>query len=80
MQKIEKNLHRILLLYYYNNTLAGRGKNPERFFMSFRLFRYRINNVLNCILVEMALLLERKPGAENSGHTKFFRPIGGKPP
>ena len=28
--------------------------------MSFRLFRYRINNVLNCILVEMALLLERK--------------------
>ena len=48
--------------------------------MSFRLYRYRINNVLNCILVEMALLLERKPGAENSGHTKFFRPIGGKPP
>gem|GEM_PF-6685463 len=49
-------------------------------FLVFSNLIYRINNVLNCILVEMALLLERKPGAENSGHTKFFRPIGGKPP
>ena len=67
-------MHRILLLYKYNNTFAGRGVNPGRFFLSFRLFRYQINNVRNCILVEMALLLEWEDGGENWERAEFCRP------